>query len=264
MKVGIIGLGRFGKLLANILKDDFELLSFDKEGSGNASEEEVLACDTIFYAVPIGRFREVLEEHAKVFSKDKSPRVLIDVLSVKVFPKQVFEELLPDTCEAMLTHPMFGPDSVSEEGVKGQRIVVDSFRAKKETSKFWCDFFEKKGLEVVKLSAEKHDKLAASSQGLAHFIGRVLDELSLEATEIDTLGAKKLLEIKEQTCNDSWELFTDLQTKNPYTTEMRVRLGRPLMRFTTSYSRIGCLKISLLLEFRVEKAASTKKRLSII
>jgi prephenate dehydratase len=70
---------------------------------------------------------------------------------------------------------------------------------------------------------------------VAHFIGRVLDELPLRATPIDTVGTRKLLEIREQTCNDTWELFTDLQTRNPYTLEMRVALGRAV---DTIYNRL--------------------------
>ena len=39
------------------------------------------------------------------------------------------------------------------------------------------------------------------------------------------MDAKKLLEVKEQTCNDTWELFTNLQHYNPYTKNMRINLG---------------------------------------
>jgi hypothetical protein len=73
--------------------------------------------------------------------------------------------------------------------------------------------------------AEEHDKLAANSQGVTHFTGRLLDEFGMEKTPIDTVGATKLLEVKEQTCNDTWELFINLQHYNPYTREMRIALG---------------------------------------
>ncbi|MFY0100153.1 hypothetical protein ABTQ08_22055, partial [Acinetobacter baumannii] len=78
-------------------------------------------------------------------------------------------------------------------------------------------FFEKKTLHVVELTAEEHDRMAANSQGLTHFVGRMLGELDFHSTPIDTLGARRLLEIKNQVCNDSWQLFEDLQTLNPFT-----------------------------------------------
>ena len=40
------------------------------------------------------------------------------------------------------------------------------------------------------------------------------------STQINTLGFNDLLAVIEQTCNDSWDLFRDLQKYNPYTNEM--------------------------------------------
>jgi hypothetical protein len=75
------------------------------------------------------------------------------------------------------------------------------------------------------MSAEEHDQLAAKSQGLTHFIGRLLEKVNFEPTSIDSLGTKKLLEVKDQTVNDTWELFIGLQTYNPYTKDMRIEIG---------------------------------------
>ena|SRR5258708_2346658 len=47
----------------------------------------------------------------------------------------------------------------------------------------------------------------------------------MKETKIDTVGAGKLLEVKEQTCNDTWELFMNLQHYNPHTKDMRIKLG---------------------------------------
>ena len=70
------------------------------------------------------------------------------------------------------------------------------------------------------MTPDKHDKLAASSQGITHFIGRVLHKSGIKSTQINTLGFNDLLGVIEQTCNDSWDLFKDLQNYNPYTKEM--------------------------------------------
>ncbi|PJE60117.1 hypothetical protein COU86_06070, partial [Candidatus Roizmanbacteria bacterium CG10_big_fil_rev_8_21_14_0_10_36_26] len=64
------------------------------------------------------------------------------------------------------------------------------------------------------------------SQGVTHFIGRLLEKFRFKPTEIDSLGAKKLQEVMGQTCNDTWQLFNDLQNLNPYTKSMRIELGR--------------------------------------
>ena len=53
------------------------------------------------------------------------------------------------------------------------------------------------------MTAEKHDQMTAYSQGITHYVGRVLADLDLHPTLVDTLGCQKVLEVIEQTCNDS-------------------------------------------------------------
>ncbi len=119
---------------------------------------------------------------------------------------------------------------MAARGLSEQTIVLDKFRCQDETYKFWHDFFAGKGLKIIEMTAEEHDRVAAESQGLTHFIGRVLGEFGFEKTPIDTYGATMLHQIQEQVGNDSWQLFEDLQTYNPFTTEMRVRLSDAQMR----------------------------------
>ena len=219
-KVSIIGYGRFGKTLHRLLKDDFEITIYTRKG--DVSLEKAYASDVIFFAVPIATFEEVIETHKKYF---KPQHLLIDVLSVKMHPAEIFTKHLEGTkTQALLTHPMFGPDS-SKEGFNGLPMILDKFKTDDETYAFWKKYFESKKLRVIEMSAKQHDKLAADSQGLTHFIGRLLDEFDMQPTVIDTVGAKKLQEVKEQTCNDTWELFMNLQHYNPFTKDMRLRIG---------------------------------------
>lgn len=230
--VAIIGFGRFGQLWASILKDDFRVKVFDtsggaasKSGMAHVGLEEALKSRAIFYCVPISSFESVIEEHAAMLEKLDGERTLIDVLSVKLHPKAVFEKHLPPGVQAILTHPMFGPDSVKANGLAGQPIVVDRLRVSDNDFEFWKGYFAEKGMNVIEMDADEHDRLAAQSQGVTHFVGRILGEFGLESTPIDTLGAKKLQEIKTQVCHDSWQLFVDLQTYNPHTRAMRVKLS---------------------------------------
>ncbi len=82
------------------------------------------------------------------------------------------------------------------------------------------EFFESQSIRIIKMTPDEHDKMAANSQGITHFIGRVLNESGVCSTDINTLGFNGLLGVIEQTCNDSWDLFKDLQKYNPYTNEM--------------------------------------------
>lgn len=217
-KVAIVGFGRFGKTLKNFLENDFKLIIISKKNA-----VDIVNSDVIFYSVPISSFESVIRSHKKYF---KDSHLLIDVLSVKMHPKKILNKYLKGSkTQVLLTHPMFGPDS-SKNGFAGLPLIMDKFKANEENYSFWKDFFVKKGLKVIEMSAQKHDKLTANSQGVTHFIGRLLDELKFAPTSIDTLGAKKLQEVMGQTCNDTWQLFSDLQNFNPYTKSMRIKLGR--------------------------------------
>jgi prephenate dehydrogenase len=233
--VAVIGFGRFGRLWASMLRDDCELVVYDavpetrEQASGQGfrpvSLQTALSSDVVFYCVPISAFETTLQEHLPYFAAQTGPRTLIDTLSVKVHAREVFDRHLPPTYQAMLTHPMFGPDSVAVGGLAGQPIVLDRYRMHEEAFVLWEQYFVGKGLDVVVMSADEHDRLAAESQGVTHFVGRTLELFGFAPTPIDTLGTKKLHEITAQVTNDTEQLFIDLQTRNPYTSAMRVRLS---------------------------------------
>ncbi|HEY9756372.1 MAG TPA: prephenate dehydrogenase/arogenate dehydrogenase family protein [Oculatellaceae cyanobacterium] len=243
--VTIVGFGRFGQVLADILHNDFKIrvvdpLSQNQElaksnGFDVVESQDALNCDVLFFCVPISSFEQTVQDYiSKLKNSDKKP-IFIDVLSVKQHPKKVFEAHLPEGTQAMLTHPMFGPDSVRVKGLKDQRLVLDKFRMHDDTYAFWKNYLVDKGLAIVELSAEEHDRMAAESQGVTHFVGRVLGEFGFQNTSIDTLGARMLHEIQSQVCNDSWQLFEDLQTYNPDTRAVRVRLSNSL---TTIFNKL--------------------------
>ena len=81
---------------------------------------------------------------------------------------------------------------------------------------YWHTYFENKDITIVALTPDEHDRLAARSQGITHLLGRTLQKMGVTETPIDTLGFERLLGIMNQTCNDSWDLFQDLETYNPY------------------------------------------------
>jgi prephenate dehydrogenase len=233
-QVSIIGLGRFGETLYRLLKDDFAVVLYDKteikpgqiklakNTTVTKDLKKVYASDTVFYVVPVSEFEAVIKEHEAYFRPDQ---LLIDVLAVKMYPAKIFANHLTGTrTQALLTHPMFGPDS-SKDGFNGLPIIVNQFMAGDANFKFWKDYFTGQQLRVVELTPEEHDKMSANSIGLTHFLGRLLEQYKFAPTPIDTLGAKKLLEIMKQTCGDSWQLFNDLQHYNPYTKKMRLKLG---------------------------------------
>lgn len=115
-KIAIIGYGDFGKLWADILSEDFSVVVTGgrdynarafQNGHNPVTLDEALCADVIFYAVPISVFEEVISEHVKFFQEKNLSPLLIDLLSVKVHPKNIFQKFLPKNIPFLLCHPMF-------------------------------------------------------------------------------------------------------------------------------------------------------------
>lgn len=228
--IGIIGSGRFTETLLRFFGGDFSIKVFGRNTKevkklsikyhvGACKDmSEIATCDVVIFAVPISAFESVLTDYSKIAAPNQ---LLIDILSVKVLPEKVFKKVFENKKQNFIfTHPMFGPDS-SKDGFNSLPIMMDGEFCNQSLFEAWSNYFKSKGLNVIEMSCDEHDRLAANSQGLVHLLGRVLDELKIAPTLIDTLGTKKLLEVRDQTCNDTFQLFLDLQRFNPYTKKMR-------------------------------------------
>lgn len=156
--------------------------------------------------------------------------LFVDVLSVKVFPKQLFLRELPVGFDILCLHPMFGPDS-GKDSWKGLSLVYDKVRiGAEEERRRRCEqvlhMFSSEGCRMVEMSCEEHDRIAASSQFITHTVGRVLGELDLPSTSINTKGYESLLSLVENTANDSFDLYYGLFMYNQNATEELSRMER--------------------------------------
>jgi len=233
--VSVYGYGRFGKLWADILSEDYHVKVFSrrglkpdevKAGIEVSDAEEIFDCDALFFCVAISSFEEVLEK-ARPFCKKET--LFFDTCSVKVFPVSWMKKYLPSGSKIIATHPMFGPDSYPQ-GERKLAMVMCNVSVDAMVFNEWVQYFTAKSLQVELMTPEKHDEMTAYSQGITHYMGRVFADLQLHPTSIDTQGYKMLLEVMAQTCNDSWQLFLDLQRYNPYTEKMREDLQNSIAR----------------------------------
>ena len=236
-KVSIIGFGRFGNLLYELLQKGFEVDVFDID-SNNETEsvrfvslEDVLKNDTIFLAVPIRDFEELMKD---LSTKIQGNKTVIDVCSVKVHPKNMMLEHLSNEVDIIATHPLFGPDSFQE---RGSVMMMEKVRDQHDRYDFWKSYFRSQNIIIEEITADQHDMMAAKSQGLTHLIGRVIDDFGTQKTNIDTVGYQALHKLVSQTCNDSWELFEDIQKFNPYTESMITDLNQSFKRIVDSLGK---------------------------
>ena len=236
-KVSIIGFGRFGNLLYELLQKGFEIDVFDIDPSNQTESvdfiplEDVLKNDTIFLAVPIRDFEELMKD---LSTKIQGNKTVIDVCSVKVHPKNMMLEHLSNEVDIIATHPLFGPDSFQE---RGSVMMMEKVRDQHDRYDFWKSYFRSQNIIIEEITADQHDMMAAKSQGLTHLIGRVIDDFGTQKTNIDTVGYQALHKLVSQTCNDSWELFEDIQKFNPYTESMITDLNQSFKRIVDSLGK---------------------------
>jgi len=217
--LGLIGFGQFGRLAARILAPHFDVLVSDQDdvteaaqalGVKTGSIEEAAARQIVVVAVPVRAMEQTL---ARISPLLHAGALVIDVGSVKVAPIRWMLELLPPNVDIVATHPLFGPQS-AKDGLEGLRLVVCPVRGDKHLK--LVEFAEGLGLEVNLTTGEEHDQEMAYVQALTHLIGRSLATLKIPDEQLKTPSYQHLLELCRLIGDDSFELFTAIQTLNPY------------------------------------------------
>jgi prephenate dehydrogenase len=245
--IGIIGLGRFGKLVSHYLSQDLEVFVYSRSGKSSeiartgaraASLETVCKQDIVIPCVPISTFRENLKSIAPLL---KPKALVIDVCSVKEYPVKWMTEDLPDSVSILATHPMFGPDSAADS-LQDRKICLCRVRVPEKQYNRIKTYLTSKGLIVIEATAREHDEQIATSLSLTHFIGRALSECRAVPLDIDTEGYKRLLHILEVVERDTWQLFVDMHRYNPYARKKRIKFMDIMQDLNARLEDEKCLK----------------------
>ena len=236
MIFGIVGYGRFGKLLTEALLPFGDIVVYDKSLMSLTPHtqlkvgtlRDVAQADLVFLVVPISEFETTCLE-IKNFLKPQT--LVVDCCSVKVYPAQIMHQVFSKTQPLIATHPLFGPDSVKKSGgLKEHKIVICPIQCDADRENQLKDIFNRMGLHVLVTTPEEHDKQMANSQGLVHFIGRGLAALNIQSQALSTPDFDALLNINNMVINDTWQLFLDMQRYNPYTKPIREKLIQELIK----------------------------------
>lgn len=247
MTVGVFGLGRFGSFWSSLLARRFAVAAYDidqdrkaPEGVSRVGLDEVCACPALFLCVSIRAMPEVLRLVATRLGTDT---MVADTCSVKAFPARWMRELLPEGTPILATHPMFGPES-AKDGLDGLSVMMEPITLDGQRFLFWEETFASYGLTPVRMDCERHDREAAYSQALTHFVGRSLHGVGLPETAIATRWYRNLYAVTKQCVRDARELFEDMQKFNPYAAEMRSAVLKSFARTMAELGEdpIGCLE----------------------
>lgn len=234
MKIGIVGGGRLGGLLARYFARRHDVKVHDiRPGRGKATLAEACAQEVVIPCVPIAAFEATIEAMAK---KLRPGALVVDVCSVMEHPVRVMKKKLPRSVQLLATHPNFGPDSAAES-LRGRPWIVSEVRVKGETWPRFRRALEREGLVLIEMTPAQHDRKAARSLVLTHFIGRGLIAVGARTTGIDTEGYKRLLRILQTVQNDSWGLFEDMNRFNAYAAPVRREMIKALKQLDRRVAR---------------------------
>ncbi|MFN8546863.1 MAG: prephenate dehydrogenase/arogenate dehydrogenase family protein [Candidatus Eisenbacteria bacterium] len=228
LEFGIVGYGRFGRLLARVLSPrgrvavcDRSQIELDPAERAAGIEAlplpEVALARLVLLAVPIRVLEATTRELAPHLRRGT---IVADTASVKVWPARWLLAHLDPEVEAIATHPLFGPDS-ARDGVRGCKLFIAPLRLRHPRA--LRRMLDELGLEVIEATPDEHDREMAETQALTHWLGRGLEEFGAGPRRLDTLGYRRLLEILEYVRHDSIELFQDLERFNPHAEAARAR-----------------------------------------
>ncbi|MEN5249108.1 prephenate dehydrogenase/arogenate dehydrogenase family protein [Brucella pseudintermedia] len=227
-KIGIIGFGAFGQLIARYLNPYFQFYAYDPaanleqtaliHGVTRALMEQAARCDIVILATPVATLESVVEAIAPHV---RPGALVLDVGSVKVGPADIMRRGLPAHVDIVATHPLFGPQS-ARDGIAGLKIAVCPVRGTRfhRVAAFLTKHLS---LNVIMTTPEDHDREAAMAQGLTHLIARVLVRMEPLPTRMTTKSFDLLMQAVDMVRYDAPEVFQAIEHANPYASKMRRR-----------------------------------------
>jgi len=236
--LGIIGFGSFGQFISKYLKPHFKVSVFNRSDKSSIASsmglpylslEEVCNSDVVIVCVPVQFMEEMLIKIAPMLKRGAK---VVDVSSVKVKPVQLMKKHLPEHCEIIATHPLFGPQS-GKNGIEGLNMVLcpGERRTTVSLERFFKDVY---GLNVLIRTPEVHDQQMAYVQALTHFVGRAVNEMDIPDVEQKTPAYQYLLNIKRNLGGDSYDLFLTIEQENPYAKGVREHFIKELNKLNDS------------------------------
>jgi arogenate dehydrogenase (NADP+) len=247
LKILIVGFGNFGQFMAKTFirlghhvigqsRGDYAAEAAAIGASYTRDINQALEHDphVVIFCTSVLSTAKVLEKFPK---EALGGRLVVDVLSVKEYPKTLLLAEMPPSADILCTHPMFGPQS-GKDGWQNLPFVYEKVRISSPRGAVVCTEFLRiwsdAGCRMVEMTCEEHDCHAAASQFITHTTGRILAELAPQTTPINTKGYESLLQLVANTTGDSFDLYCGLFYYNSFSKAQLEKLEDGLKRVKES------------------------------
>jgi chorismate mutase/prephenate dehydrogenase len=217
--VAVIGGSRgMGRCMANLFGDLGHAVMIADLDTQLTPDEAAAAADVVVIAVPIDVTEDVIRRLGPLVRPEA---LLMDVTSLKAGPMVAM--LAHSRASVVGTHPLFGP---SVHSLQGQRVVLTPGRGD-EWQAWLRMMLHARGLEMVEITPEEHDRAMSIVQVLVHFstevMGRTLADLGMPLEQTLQLTSPIYLMELLLTARhfaQSPHLYASIQMSNPATPEV--------------------------------------------
>jgi prephenate dehydrogenase len=242
--VGIIGYGRFGRVLTRFLAQGARVFVHDPalakgeklpRGARRVGLAEASSQPVVILAVPISALESLLK---RIRDSVLPGALVLDVCSVKSMPLAWMKRILPRSVRILGTHPLFGPDSV-EDSLKGHHIIVCPGRSGRNDIRLARRVLAAAGLRVDVMTPAAHDRLMAETLLLAQYLGRLPGASGIPLHERATPSYGYVRALATVAMNDTDQLFRDMWRYNPSGSVIARRIGAGHRRLLGRIARRG-------------------------
>lgn len=236
--VGLLGFGRFGKMVHEYLRRNKDVLVYDSDPQQTRSLadaapfEKVVSAKLIILCVPISAVEKTCKDMAPYL---KNAQIVVDTCSVKERPLRWMREHLPQFVEIVGAHPLFGPDS-GKEGIAGLKIVLCPARVSEASYGLIREYLQSLQLVLIETSPEEHDRQIARSQAVFHLIAQAIKRLEWGGQAISTPGPETFYRLVKTVQHDTDQLFLDLERENPHAAQCRRQFIQEMIDLDTRLS----------------------------
>lgn len=226
--VGILGYGRFGAALAELLSESgHQIRALDPHSPvppGRAASSLASLVDGarfVFVAVPVTATTDALRALRPLLTPQ---HVVCDVASVKVGPEEAMASILGNDVPWVATHPLFGPSSIAL-GERPLRVVVCPNPRHPTATDQARALYQSLQCEVLEQDASTHDRVMADTHALAFFVAKgLMDMGASEDLPFAPPSFQAMARTIEAVRSDAGHLFFTIQRDNGFAADARRRL----------------------------------------
>ena len=239
--IGILGLGRFGRMTYEHLRalaprvwtrDASKLVGLE----GAASFEQAAASDIVVLTVAISAMQETCARLAPLL---RPGQIVVDTCSVKVDPIGVMMRAAAGDGPDPRERTRSSVPTAARTASSGLKIVLCPVRIDPVAYDRIREFLRALGLQVIEATPEEHDRQVARTQAIFHLLAQALGRLGWGGEPIATPGPEAFFRQVLTLRNDSFQLFQDMQRRNPFAAEYRERFLEELRRLDSELGSRG-------------------------